>query len=168
MLAGLAILAAALLVYAALHDLAVRTVPNWLPLALVAVGLCSRLFDHSLVPALAVAAVAFVLLFIIWLAGLMGGGDVKLWAAAVLLVPPALHPQLFFFADVVLLGGALALLYLVLSLVVPRKVPPRAGGRLQRFWRAELWRIGRRAPLPYAFAIAGGAIAALLPHQLQP
>lgn len=168
MAAALAIPAVLLLVYAALHDLAVRTVPNWLPLALLALGVCVRLIDHSLLAALSVAAVAFVFLFAIWVAGVMGGGDVKLWAATVLLIPPALHPELSFFLNVTLFGGALALVYLALSFVVPTPRPSRAGGYLRRFLRAEMWRIGRRAPLPYACAIAGGAIAAILPNQLQP
>ena len=168
MTAGLAIPAILLLVYAALHDLAVRTVPNWLPLALLSLGVCARLLDHSLLAALSVAAVAFVFLFVIWVAGVMGGGDVKLWAATVLLIPPVLHPELSFFLDVVLFGGALALIYVALSFVMPKPRPSRAGGYLRRFCRAEMWRIGRRAPLPYACAIAGGAIAAILPHQLQP
>lgn len=165
---GLAIPALLLLVYAALHDLAVRTVPNWLPVTLLALGVCARLFDHSLLAAFCVAAVAFVFLFVIWVAGVMGGGDVKLWAATVLLIPPAVAPELSFFLDVLLFGGALALIYLALSFLVPKPKGSRAGGRLRRFLRAEMWRIGRRAPLPYACAIAAGAIAAILPHQLQP
>lgn len=157
-----------LLVYAALHDLAVRTVPNWLPVALLVLGVFARLVDHSLLPAFCVAAVAFVFLFIIWVAGVMGGGDVKLWAATVLLIPPVLAPELSFFLDVFLFGGGLAVVYLGLSFVMPMPKGARPGGRLRRFLRAEMWRIGRRAPLPYACAIAGGAIAAILPHQLQP
>lgn len=164
----LAIPAVLLLTYAALHDLAVRTVPNWLPLVLLMLGVCARLLDHSLLAALSVAAVAFVFLFAIWVAGVMGGGDVKLWAATVLLIPPGLHTELSFFLNVILFGGALALVYLSLSFVVPSPRPSRAGGYLRRFFRAEMWRIGRRAPLPYACAIAGGAIVAILPNQLQP
>jgi prepilin peptidase CpaA len=34
---------------------------------------------------------------------------------------------------------------------------------VRRVLRAEAWRINRRGPLPYAFAIAGGAILTLLP-----
>lgn len=98
----------------------------------------------------------------------MGGGDVKLWAATVLLIPPAVATELSFFLDILLFGGALALIYLALSFVVPKPKGLRTGGRLRRFLRAEMWRIGRRAPLPYACAIAGGAIVAILPHQLQP
>ena len=42
------ILAIALLLYAALHDLAARTVPNWLPLCVLALGIVARLMDHAL------------------------------------------------------------------------------------------------------------------------
>jgi prepilin peptidase CpaA len=163
-IALLAVPAAGLLGYAALHDLAVRTVPNWLPAALLIIGISARLLEHNLLAGLLAASVAFIVLFSIWVAGAMGGGDVKLWAAAVLLVPPGWEPQFAFFVDVILAGGLLALVYLGLSLIVPR---PRAGhrrGRLRRFLRAEQWRIGRRGPLPYACAIAAGAIVALLPH----
>jgi prepilin peptidase CpaA len=155
-----------LLIYAALHDLAVRTVPNCLPLALAALGVGVRLLDHSLPTALAVAAGTFVILFAVWAAGLMGGGDVKLWAAAVLLVPPGLRTELSFFLDILLFGGGLAVVYLALGLLVPKPKASRAGGRLRRFLRAEQWRIRRRAPLPYACAIAASAIAAILPHPL--
>lgn len=171
-IAILAVPAAGLLIYAALHDLAVRTVPNWLPALLLVFGVCARLLDHDLLSGLGVAGIAFALLFCIWVAGAMGGGDVKLWAATVLLVQPGWQPQAAFFVHVVLAGGALALIYLTLSLVVPRPralLQPSAGtmhqlGRLRRFLRVEQWRIGRRGPLPYACAIAAGAIAALLPH----
>ena len=163
-IALLAVPAACLLGYAALHDLAVRTVPNWLPAALLLVGICARLLDHDLLTGLGVAAVAFALLFGIWIAGAMGGGDVKLWAAAVLLVPPGWQAQFSLFVNVVLAGGVLALLYLALSLVVPRPRAAHQGSHLRRFMRVEQWRIGRRGPLPYACAIAAGAIAALLPH----
>jgi prepilin peptidase CpaA len=163
-IALLAVPAAGLLAYAALHDLAVRTVPNWLPALLLLLGICARLLDHDLLPGLLVAAIAFAVLFGIWIAGAMGGGDVKLWAAAVLLVPPGWQSQFTFFVHVVLAGGLLALVYLGLSLVVPRPRATHDGNRLRRFLRVEQWRIGRRGPLPYACAIAAGAIVALLPH----
>lgn len=175
MIALLAVPAAGLLAYAAFHDLAVRTVPNWLSGALLLIGLCARLLGHDLLPGLLVAAAAFALLFCIWAAGAMGGGDVKLWAVVVLLFPPSWQPQFMLLLYVVLAGGVLALAYLALSLVVPR---PRAVlsphvlagarfGRLRRFLRVEQWRIGRRGPLPYACAIAAGAIVALFPNVTQ-
>ncbi|HEY1856527.1 A24 family peptidase [Acidocella sp.] len=157
------ILSAALLIYAALHDVAVRTVPNWLPLCLLLLGCGARLVDHSLLAGAAVALVTFVVLFGAWLGGVMGGGDVKLWVATALLIPPLLQPELAFLCRVLLFGGVLAALYLALRRLVPRPRASRQGGLLRRIIRAEAWRIGRRAPLPYACAIAGGALATLLP-----
>ncbi|HUW80714.1 MAG TPA: prepilin peptidase [Acidocella sp.] len=164
---GLSILASGLLVYAALHDLAARTVPNWLPAVLLLLGICARLADHSLLSGLIISGVTFVILFVIWMLGAMGGGDVKLWAATVLLIPPFLHPELTFFLRVVLFGGVLALVYLALCRIIPKPHASRDGGLLRRALRAEAWRIGRRAPVPYACAIAGGAIVTLLPLSLQ-
>ena len=158
-----ATLAAVLLVYAALHDIAARTVPNWLPLCLLMLGCGARLAAHSLLAGVAVTLVTFVVLFGLWLGGAMGGGDVKLWAATALLIPPLLQPELGFLLRVLLLGGALAILYLLLRVCVPRPRASRQGGLLRRVARVEAWRIGRRAPLPYACAIAGGALASLLP-----
>ena len=71
---GLTLAATALLVYAALHDFAVRTVPNWVPAALLLLGICMRLADHSLLDAVGVAVASFAVLFVIWLLGGMGGG----------------------------------------------------------------------------------------------
>jgi prepilin peptidase CpaA len=160
---GLTFAAIGLLVYAALHDLAVRTVPNWVPAMLALLGICLRLADHSLLDAAIISAASFGVLFVIWLLGGMGGGDVKLWAATVLLIPPLLQPELAFVLRVVVLGGLLAVCYLVLCFLIPKPKASRDGGHLRRVLRTEAWRIGRRAPLPYACAIAGGAIATFFP-----
>jgi prepilin peptidase CpaA len=159
-------LAACLLIYAAWHDIAARTVPNWLPVLLLGFGVVMRLVDHHLVAGALISAITFVILFGIWLLGAMGGGDVKLWAASVLLIPPGLQPEVNFFFSVVLLGGVLALLYYGLSWVV-RPLHSRAHTLPARVLRAELWRIRRRAPLPYALAIAGGALVTYLPLSFQ-
>ncbi len=152
-----------LLIWAALHDLVARTVPNSLSVGITAVGLCLRAIDHSLLLSLVAASACFMLLFSIWLAGWVGGGDVKLWSATVLLIPPSWPVELHFFYRVLLGGGVLAILYLSLLLIVRRPRSPRPGTRLRRMLRVEAWRISRRAPLPYAFAIAGGAILTLMP-----
>jgi prepilin peptidase CpaA len=160
---GLTVVAAGLLVYAALHDVAARTVPNWLPASLFVIGCCARLIDHSLLGGGLIAAVTFAVLFVIWLLGAMGGGDVKLWTATVLLIPPMLQPELAFFLRVVVFGGILAVIYLALRPLVPKRQPARPAGLFLRVLRVETWRISRRGPLPYACAIAGGAIVTLLP-----
>ncbi len=162
----LAIVAAGLLVYAAWHDLAARTVPNWLPVLLLCLGIGSRLLEHDLTAGVAIGVVTFVILFGVWLLGAMGGGDVKLWAATVLLIPPGLQPDVNFFFSVVLIGGALAIVYYGLSWVV-RPVRGSALHLPARVLRAELWRIRRRAPLPYALAIAAGALITFLPLSFQ-
>jgi len=166
---GLASLAFVLLVYAALHDFAARTVPNWLPVCVFLVGAAWRVFDHSLLAGLAVAAVTFVILFAVWLAGAIGGGDAKLWPAAAMLIPPYVQPEINFFLRVVLIGGLLAFIYLALWLVLPKRrgrPASRASGLGRRVLRAEAWRIGRRGPLPYALAISGSAIISILPFSL--
>ena len=163
----LACAAFALLVFAGLHDLAVRTVPNYAAVLLLLIGATLRTLDHNLLPALFFALVMFLFLAAIWAAGLMGGGDVKLWAASVLLIPPSIRMESAFLVDVLLLGGALAVFYLLLSLAVHKPAASRAGSRFQRYLRAERWRIKRRAPLPYACAIAGGTFAVLLPQILK-
>jgi len=165
----LGVSALALLVYAALHDFAARTIPNWLPLCLLLDGAAWRIADHSLIPAAAVAGFTFGVLFIIWVLGAIGGGDVKLWSATALLIPPRLQPELDFFLQVFVIGGLLALVYLGLWLVLPKPRPAplaRAKSLVRRALRAEAWRIGRRGPLPYAFAISASAIITILPFSL--
>jgi len=84
---------------------------------------------------------------------------VKLLAAAALLPPPAQVPDLV--VGVALCGGLLALLVLALRPLVPRAAGPRPTGLFARAVRAEAWRLRRRGPLPYAVAIAGGALLTL-------
>jgi prepilin peptidase CpaA len=152
-----------LLICAALHDLAVRTVPNLLSAIIMCLGLSLRLIDHSLLEGLVVACSCFVVLVLVWRARLIGGGDVKLWSATVLLIPPHWQAEFSFFYRVLLGGGVLAVLYLALRFVIQQPRPSRSGSLLKRAMRAEAWRICRRGPLPYAFAIASGAILSLLP-----
>jgi prepilin peptidase CpaA len=164
----LALVAAGLLAYAAWHDLATRWVPNWLPVCVAAIGVPLRLADHTLVPALIIAVATFAVLFAGYIFNLIGGGDVKLWPATVLLVPAGLTQDMDFFLRVTLIGGAMGVVYLILSRCLPKPhaVAARRGALLRRVLRAELWRIRQRAPLPYAFAIAAGGIASFLPASL--
>ena len=62
------------------------------------------------------------------------------------------------------IGGVLALIYLALSTVLRSPKPGRRHGLAARLLKAEAWRISHRAGLPYAAAIAGGAVPILFIH----
>lgn len=153
---ALAAAAAALLLAAALHDIAARTVPNWMAASLLPFGLALRLIDATLPGGLLAAFLVLLATYACWRRGWMGGGDVKLLAAAALLVPPA--SALGFLAAVAISGSILALVYLAARRLVAPPGPRRPAGLLARTLRAERWRIRRRGPLPYACAIAAGFI----------
>ncbi|WP_431267970.1 prepilin peptidase [Dankookia sp. P2] len=157
-LAGIALLAAAL------HDVAARTIPNRLSLAIACAGLAARGLAGDLLPSLVAAGLVFLLALAAWRCRVMGGGDVKLLTACALLAPPAAVPGLLL--AVALAGGLLALGYLVLRPLVPvpasAPVPARPAPLLARARRAEAWRIRRRGPLPYGVAIALGTFFTLL------
>jgi prepilin peptidase CpaA len=151
---------AGLLLLAALHDIIARTVPNGVSVLLALAGLGARIMDSNvLVGAAAAAAVFFVAAFL-WRRGWMGGGDVKLIGATALVVPP--HHVFSFIVAMSVSGSILAALYLVAGRVARRNKPVPEGrsarpvGLLPRAVRAELWRMRRGGPLPYACAIAAG------------
>ena len=123
-------------------------------------GAALRFQDGQLAPSLAVAALAFGGLYLLWHRGWIGGGDVKLLAATTLLAPPGQVLDLLL--AVSLAGGALSAIYLLLIRL--RLSPLPAGPRtpLRRVLRAENWRIRRRGPLPYACAISAGGLLTLL------
>jgi prepilin peptidase CpaA len=145
-----------------LHDAAVRTVPNWISAALLCMGLLLRLLDSGSLPWGAGAAGAvFLLTFVLWYLGLMGGGDLKLLTASALFVPP-LHVFLLI-SGTALAGGLLAISYLLLgALFGKRHSAGRPAGFMARIVRCERWRLARRGPLPYAMAIAAGGVIATL------
>jgi len=155
--------AATALLFAAVHDVAVRTVPNLVSLVVAATGLGLSVLAGQLVPALFGGALVFSGCWYCWRHGWIGGGDVKLLSACTLLVPPAAVPELVLATAIA--GGVLALFYLALGAALARRVPgsatPRAIGLLSRIWRAERRRIRRRLSLPYACAISAGVLLTL-------
>lgn len=146
-------LALGALAWAALHDLAARTIPNAIPALLLAFGLAVRLQEGEVLWGLGAAILVFALALLAWRFGVMGGGDAKLLGACALLPPPGDVPAMV--VAVALCGGLLTLPYLVFrrrALAIPapsRSLPARA-------LRAEIWRLRRGGPLPYAVAILGG------------
>jgi prepilin peptidase CpaA len=145
-----------ILVAAGLHDAALRTIPNWMPASLAAGGLVLRTHDGNAIPALGIAALLLIILGVLWLRDFIGGGDMKLIPAVALVLPPSGTPA--FILSVALAGGVLALLYLALPFFVPRPAPGPRRGFLARVLKAEAWRLHRHGSLPYALAIAGGAL----------
>lgn len=160
---ALLLVCAALLVFAAVHDVIARTIPDFVPLGVLGAALALHLMSGSILLPLAVtAAVAAVTLLLYWLR-LMGGGDVKLLVAIALLLPPAGVAQAIL--AIAIAGGALALVFLALRpLARKRRLAPagRAAPLLRRAVAAELWRIRRGGPLPYAVAISAGTLFTMI------
>jgi prepilin peptidase CpaA len=153
------VLGAILLVAAALHDVAARTIPNWVSLALCGLGVLLRCMDHTLVFGLSLGLVVFAVATFCWKRGWMGGGDVKLLAAAAIFVPP-LHVGDMLVA-VTLTGGFVGLIYLVGRTLLSRQAPSataRPRQLIARIVRVERRRLRRGGPLPYASAIAAGTL----------
>jgi prepilin peptidase CpaA len=142
MAVGLLILCAA-----ALHDFAVRTVPNLYSVVLFAAGFVA-------------AAIVFLVTFVFWRLRWMGGGDVKLLTAAAIFVAPLAVPMLV--AATALAGGALALLFIAGGRLAKQPAATRPRAFVSRVLRCEQWRLRRGGPLPYAAAIAVGGVIATL------
>ncbi len=161
------LLIALCLLYAASCDIAVRLIPNRLCLGVVLLALPFRLLDHDLIQSIAVAALIFTILTGLWLLRLLGGGDVKFWTACSLLIPPRATTQSLFSLRVILVGGGVALVYLLLRLLVRWRVPVikarPSDHRLVRVWRAEQWRARRNGSIPYGVAIALSAWLTFIP-----
>lgn len=161
---------AALLAFAALHDVGFRTVPNCVSLALLAIGVVLRLLQHDLPAGLGCGAAVFAVTYLFWRKGWMGGADVKLLGSSAVLVAPAMVPTLAIGTS--LAGGVLSLIYILGSRLVPQPAVSFAGGYpgiatttsanlVRRAARCELRRLRRRGPLPYAAAIAAGGWLAI-------
>ena len=157
---ALTLLAGGVLLFAALHDIAFRTIPNWVSAVLIADGMLLRLLDHQMLASLACGTTVFVLAAICWRRGWLGGGDVKLLGATAILIPPSLVPG--YIAAVAFAGGGLALLYLLLERIVPTPRRLHAASLPWRILIVECRRIRRRASLPYATAISAAALLMLV------
>lgn len=160
----------ALLGFAAWRDIATRTIPDTVSIILIVIGCGTRLAQgwQPFAVSLIVAFAVFILLLPLCSRGLLGGADLKLLSA----LATGLSPQasLHVLADVTIVGGTLALLYLALGRVLvalgTRTQPRgRTSSVVQRIVNVEFWRIRRRSPLPYGIAIAVGAVFAVLNHQ---
>jgi prepilin peptidase CpaA len=140
---------------AAWDDLWARRIPNALPLAIAALALVQLIPAGDPYPALwtiVAAAVVFVVAFVQWRLGLLGGGDAKLLAAAALLV--GYHDLFRFLFVMSLCGAAVAAAVMAASRLggpSPLLLPfPGASGR------------SARPSIPYGTAIAAAAMWVLI------
>ena len=148
------------LLFAALHDIGTRTIPNWIPACIMILGAVVRIHQHDLPIGLVIGVIVFLASAFMWRRGWMGGGDVKLLGASALLVAP--RNVYGFVMLVAIFGGGLALLYLLMAqlISVPRRPLPKT--LFFRLLRAEQWRISHRSALPYGVAIVASGITSLL------
>lgn len=142
----------ALLIYAACHDVATLTIPNWVSIVLAAAFIPAAL-AMGLSPAdvgahMATAAAALLVCVGLFALNVMGGGDAKVIAAAVLWVGTSGLGE--FLKATALVGGALALVLILLR---------RSGVTSSRLWARRLLSPDEGAP--YAVAIAIGALFAV-------
>ena len=152
--------ACGLLGVAILRDIAARIIPNRLCAGVAALALALHAACGDWMAALLAGMVVFLIAYVCWMRGWLGGGDVKLLTATAMLVPPGNVPALL--GAVAVAGGALGVCYLVLARFVGRPCERAPARLLPRILRAERWRIRGGRSLPYACAIAAGAFITLL------
>jgi len=149
------VLLPAALIAAAGWDLASYTIPNLIPAGLAAgfavFALAARLPVSGLELHLLAGGIGLIIGFVLFVGGLAGGGDAKLFAAACLwfgvsdLLQYALAASLF--------GGGLTL-----AILMFRSLPLPAALSSQN-WIMRLH--DRQAGIPYGVALAAGAFAVL-------
>ena len=146
-----------LLLYVATIDVATRLIRNEICLVLALLGVAGQLDNPTqLVQSLISAAILFLLLFMIYQWGQIGGGDVKLLVALAIGLPLTGVIQLL--TITALAGGVLALVHLMMRLLPYPKLAPAGSSFVRRVYAIERRRNLRHAPLPYGVAIACGGI----------
>lgn len=153
--AALAICFLALVLSAAFSDAITFTIPNWIPLALLALFPVAGLAAGVPLPTLGLHfAVGFGALVIgvgMFAMGWMGGGDAKLIAAAALWLGPA--ALLNFVLVTAVTGGGLAMLLLMLRSPAFRPVVVLGPQWVNRLADSD-------RGIPYGVAITAGTLAA--------
>lgn len=153
-----------LLVLAAVSDIRARRVSNSLNAAVLAAGLLTQFVTFGPraggMAALAGATV-LAILWIPWMRGYFGGGDVKLASAVAVWI--GFDPLAFYLLGSGLAGGALALVCYARS--SSRARADVRANLLQAAYAGSLGPVSVNEPgrvsVPYAAAIAAGAVAAL-------
>jgi len=154
---------------AAVTDLRYRRIPNAIPISLACLAI-AIVATHGVVPllcALALGIGTLVLGTFAFARGWLGGGDVKLLAAVASSLAPADALAFFFYTSIA--GGVLAL---VTAIAAGRLVATlRSMSALARplvYKGVASLAPERPLKLPYALAIATGAIAVPVSHTFLP
>jgi len=149
-----------LLLYVATIDVATRMIRNNICLVLALLGIAGQMASPvQLVESLIAATVLFLLLFMTFQRGWIGGGDVKLLVALAIGLPLIAVIQLL--TITALAGGVLALVHLMMRILPYPNLAPAGSSFVRRVYAIERWRHLRHAPLPYGVAIACGGIWAV-------
>jgi prepilin peptidase CpaA len=152
---------AVLMAVAAFEDFRRFTIPNWLVLGLCALWPLSLLAAPSaagIVGDLTCGLTVFGIGALLFARGYLGGGDVKLLAAAALWAGPPLLPSLLILTG--LLGGVLALI-----VVSPIGAVLVSGTRARLGFTAEPGAAVASTPVAYGVAIAAASLIVILPSQ---
>ena len=141
---------------ASVEDLARRRISNWIPVTAAAAGVGIHIYANGWKGALSAAlglAAGFFVFLIFYLLGGMGGGDVKLMAGFGAIVGiERLLPAALWTAGI---GGMIACAVLAVRACRRRR---RAGSNAVEAAETE-----REKSIPYAPAIAMGALLSLVP-----
>jgi prepilin peptidase CpaA len=142
----------ALCLFAALHDVNSLTIPNWLNLTIAALFVPAAVFSGLPVEILfghvLAGLAAFVIGFGLFAFRVFGGGDAKMIPAVMLWIGPSASLEFVF--TMALVGGACALLIVLVRNTVPAAVVP---GPIRAPFE-------EKAGVPYGVAIAAGAFVA--------
>src|ERR1700722_18751813 len=143
--AAMILASAAVLLFAAWHDVVSRTVPNWMSLLVACFGIAAAFASGRLLISASLGLIIFIAAEICWRRGWMGGADVKLLRGIAIVLPPGMVSM--FAIAMSLAGAAHAITYMLARPMVTRPPPiapyPRHRGLLPRALRAERWRISR-------------------------
>lgn len=157
------------LVAAAAADIKERLIYNEFVLYILGVGIVLRLVSTPGLLWLSLIGSAFLLVVLGLFArfGVIGGGDAKLAAVAMLLLPPQHDAQLM--VNVALSGGLLSCIYILARIILRRSCAVRNGPATPRrtdgfagFFGVERDRIRVGEPIPYAVAILFGTVSSIL------
>ena len=138
---------------ASYHDIRHRSIPNSLPVAVVAVAAVKWLLIGQFTPALwalAAAAAAFAVTAMLFAQGWIGGGDVKLLSATIFFLGAPAAPR--FLLLMALIGGVIAVLIMLAATRVRRRPAVETGAPPA---------VSEAPTIPYGVAIATAAITVI-------